>query len=633
MNSQLDCSGYRTSKLKQESKLAVASGQKKRQRRRSLTGLSIVLFALCCSIATPVSAAERLTLRLGPLQRSVAVNDLEEFAKTGKLPASLRLYAPVLTPQVRQILGNSLQIEPSVAEKFLEELLNSPDGERLIEQLSIALPGSKPEQLKAAIQIAVQQADGLSAISFLRAYPAENLTVDATAAVGIVVQLNASNLQSRILAPMLERELSVETTARSIRSSIDPTAPGAEQIRRRTLILRDRQRQRTIPVDIYYSANTSGPLVVMSHGFAADRKFLTYLAEHLASYGLTVAALEHPGSNIDAVAEMSIGLNPADLLPASEFSARPQDVSFLLDQLQRLNKYPGYLENKFNTEQVTIIGHSLGGYTALALAGGELNLPQLRFFCSDLSPLGRSPADWLQCAGISLPDSPNSLRDRRIVSAIALNPLVGKLFGDKGLNQIKIPTMILAGSEDAIAPPLHHQLLPFTQLKGEKYLLTAIGGTHMSVTDIGNINSAVRQTTLVKELLGTPAEPLRQLVKGTTLAFIKQQSPEANNYKLFLTPEYAQSLTPTVSGQNPSPLQLRLTTQLPARLEAWLQVLGVSDRPIAYKSPLEETQRDPLATAKFLPFAPNFLRRRKTLPKVETSSQNLDSYLTELLED
>lgn len=510
--------------------------------------------------------AERLTLRLGFFQQSVAIADLEQFAETGQLPPALNAYAPIFTPQVRQLFLKRLQIDPAIAEKFVEDLLRTPDGGRLIQKINAALPNSSVDQLKAALALAVRQANGLSILGFLKAYPTDNLTLDASAALAIAVQLNTSYWQSQALGPLLKSELSLPENTPPFRSQIDPAAAGKEPVEMQTMILRDWNRNRTIPVDLYYSLNRTGPLVVMSHGFAADRRFLSYVAIHLASHGITVASIEHPGSNLTALSEVTVRGNPSDFLPASEFIDRPKDISFLLDQLAQINSESGAMQGKFNTQQVTVIGHSLGGYTALALAGGELNLGELRQYCKNNSPLGRAPADWFQCAAAEFPDGKVQLKDPRVVQAIALNPVIGSLFGKTGLTSVKVPTLILTGTEDAVTPALDHQLRPFTQLGGRKYLLAAIGGTHLSISDPSNLSVELAQNTLVRERTGSEVDPLREVLQGLCLAFVKQLTPEAKTYQPFLTAAYVQSLsTPH--------LPLRLSTELPATLAAWLDIM------------------------------------------------------------
>jgi len=543
---------------------------------------SAVVSILAWLAPSPARAAEELSLRLGPFEQTASVRDLETFVATGEVPDSLARLRRVLTPQVRDALSRRLYVDPSVADSFLSQLLASRDGEMLVEQLLQALPESDISDLKAALYLSLHEADGLSVLGFLRVYPQRSLAINATAAANIALQLNLAHLQSRVLNPLLRRELAVPDTELGwALPGFDPSRFGPRETRRRSIVLTDRHRDRRIPVDLYYSRHTDGPLVVMSHGFAADRRFLTYLAEHLASYGYSVAALEHPGSNIDVLAEISLNLSPQEVLPAAEFLDRPQDVSFLLDELERMSQDWGYLRDKFNTREVVVMGHSLGGYTALALAGGELDLRELRSFCQRRRPLGRAPADWLQCAAGELPHSKLQLRDRRVKGIVALNPLIGNLFGQEGLQHVATPALIFSSSNDAIAPPLDHQLRPFAQLSGKAYLVTAIGTTHMSVTDIANRNSLVGQSTMMREVMGDEAEPARRLAQSLSLAFVSQFTSQAPIYRPFLTPAYAQSLSSEA-------IALRLTDRLPSRLETAIGALYASEQRLAYAPPTEE---------------------------------------------
>lgn len=582
--------------------------------------LCTLFFTLCWGIAEPSSAAERLTLRLGPFEQSVEIDDLETFAETGELPATLKPYGAVLTPQVRQVLAKRLQLDPEMTEKFIDDLLRSSDGVRLLDRISQALPNSSVEQLKAALFLAARQADGLSVLSVLRAYPEETVLVDASAAMAIALQLNLSYLQSQIVSPILEQE-PTEAESLPLVSNLDPSAQGDRYIYERTLRFHDRERRRSILVDLYWTRETTGPLVVFSHGFGSDRKFLTYLAHHLASHGFTVASLEHPGSNFTWINGISLGGHFGDLLPASEFIDRPQDVSFMLDQLERINWGYSRLRGKLNTELVTVIGHSLGGYTALALAGGTLNLGQLRQFCQARSPIGRSPADWFQCAATNLSDPDVELRDPRVAQVIALNPMTGHLFGREGLEQVKVPALILTGTEDAIAPSLDHQLRSFSKLGGTKYLLSAVGGTHLSVTDPANLNEAMARSTLVKERIGEEVDPLRQLTRGVSLAFIYQLTPEAQKYKPFLTPAYARSFsTPTLS--------LRLNTELPSAMSTWLQVMVAGDNRVALYLPRVSPSGIISAIRSY--FSPS--ARANTLPQVDCCAGQLNDVFNEIIE-
>lgn len=532
--------------------------------------LSGVLLTLGCGVATPGRAAERLVVRIGPIRQSVSISNLEYFAETGEIPKDLKLYSPLLSQQpVRQILSSRLQIDPNLGDKLVEDLLHSSAGERFLNTLQVAIPDTDAEQIKTALSQAAQQPDGISFLGFLKAFPEQTVTVDVISAIALASQLNLPSWQSQTLSSVLDRELTVES--KPLQTKFDPSQPGPYWVWKQTMMLQDYKRDRSIPVDLYWTRRqVEGPLVVISHGFGADRRFLGYLAYHLASYGLTVVAVEHPGSNVAWLTGETLqqaGIKTGSVLPASEFIDRPKDVSFLLDRLSRLNRFSKDLSGKFNTEKVVVIGHSLGGYTALALAGTHLSLDHLRQFCNDPDPVMFSPADLIQCNAADLPDVPTDLGDARVARVVLLNPVIGHLFDEKSLSQVKIPTLILAATDDTITPAVSQQFLPFTQLHTSKYLLTAIGATHLSVGDPANLNRALTQSIFVRERQ-EDTESLRQLLQGVTLAFVQQLSPNAADYSPFLSPAYAQAFS-TES------LKLRLNSELPPNFANWLKMAAL----------------------------------------------------------
>ncbi|MBA3921756.1 MAG: alpha/beta hydrolase, partial [Nostocaceae cyanobacterium] len=241
-----------------------------RRQASFIRGFLCSLTIACSGLAfAPASyAAQRVTLRFGPFEQSVAISDLEQFAKTGRLPSSLQLYESVLTPQVRELLLRHLQLDPAVGDKLIGELVRSPSGKGIVESLGTAIPGSTVESLQSAIALAARQANGLSVIGFLRSYPQENLTVDASRAIALAVQVNPTYWQSQALGSLLQRELAVSNPT-PFRATFDPAALGKETVQLQTIVLRDQQRNRNITVDLYTSQNhdSQQPLVVMSHGF------------------------------------------------------------------------------------------------------------------------------------------------------------------------------------------------------------------------------------------------------------------------------------------------------------------------------------------------------------------------------
>ena len=170
----------------------------------------------------------------------------------------------------------------------------------------------------------------------------------------------------------------------------------------RALDLNYSARNRPIPVDVYWSraATADKPTIVFSHGLGSVRTDLRYLAEHLASHGYVVAALEHPGSNETNTNAAIAGKSP--LLAPQEFLDRPKDISFVLDELTKLNETDDNLQGKIAIDRSVIIGYSFGGATALSLACAELQLSGLKQRCEgDL--IGFSLGEGIQCAALDRP--------------------------------------------------------------------------------------------------------------------------------------------------------------------------------------------------------------------------------------
>ena len=319
------------------------------------------------------------------------------------------------------------------------------------------------------------------------------------------------------------------------------------------MTLNDRQRNRTFPTDLYLpSLSTPRPLIVISHGLGSDRSSFAYLAQHLASYGFAVAVPEHPGSDASHLQALFQG-TAARVTNPREFIDRPLDITYLLDELDRLSRSDPAFQGRLNLQNVGVIGQSFGGYTALALAGARLDFQQLQTDCQALNnSLNLSLV--LQCLALKLPEQPDNLVDSRIKAAIAIDPVDSSIMGQNGLSQIQIPTMIVAGSADTVAPALLEQIQPFTWLTTpDKYLVLIDGGTHFStIAEPPNATIPVPDS-----VIGLAPALARRYICALSVAFCQTYVADQPAYSPFLSAAY----TNTIS-QNP--LRLSLVRSLPA---------------------------------------------------------------------
>ncbi|MGL5065627.1 MAG: alpha/beta hydrolase family protein, partial [Microcoleus sp.] len=346
----------------------------------------------------------------------------------------------------------------------------------------------------------------------------------------------------------------------------DATAAGPNAVQVKNLEFNDTARNRRIPVDIYASAAATSdkPAIVFSHGLGSVRTDLRYLAEHLASHGYIVAAVEHPGSNATNTNAAIAG--QSRLLAPQEFLNRPKDISFVLDELAKLNQTDSNLRGKIASDRAMVIGYSFGGATALSLGGAELQLNNLRKRCqADLIAL--SLGEGIQCAAAGLPEERYQLRDPRVKRAIAMNPTTSLLFGETGLSAIQIPTLIVAASADKTTPALNEQIAGFPKIPSPKWLVGFVGGTHLSVKDPSTtLDQADRPSTVITgdEVVGDRAISIRNYIKAVSLAMAAQMTPEADKYSVFLTSEYAQFASTRE-------IPVRLVTEIPREANAVVQ--------------------------------------------------------------
>ncbi|MBD2773717.1 alpha/beta hydrolase [Iningainema tapete] len=512
----------------------------------------------------PASGAERVELTYGILERSIPINSLEVYAKTGKVNANLAVYpqygsSQELT-QLRQILLTRIPLNAVEVSQFLY----TPIGERLLKRLGEFIQTESRLSgfyaIRAALILAAADPQGLTLLNVLRKFPSSTISINLTRSRRIVNALETLVNQTQKAIALINEQSNLEATTTPTLTALGVPSfqqPGRFTWQKLTITLNDLSRNRTFPADIYLPRTSSPrPVVVISHGLGSDRTSFAYLARHLASYGFVVAVPEHPGSNSQQLQALLAGT--ADRVTSSrEFIDRPLDVKYLLDELTRLSRNNPAFAGRLNLQQIGVVGQSFGGYTVLALAGAPINFQQLRKNCPALEET-LNISQLLQCLALRLPPSQYDLFDPRVKAVIAINPIDSSIMGQASLKQIKIPVMIVTSSADTIAPALLEQIQPFSWLTTpNKYLVLINGGTHFS-TLAQSPNAAVPVPT---EVIGPVPALARSYVQALSVPFFQTYVVEQPSYRRYLSADYVNSIS-----QEPLPLSL-VKSLTPTQLE------------------------------------------------------------------
>lgn len=525
--------------------------------------VGILGLLLSMAVAIPVSAADEVVFRYGFLERSVDLNDLEDYVVTGRASPELQGYLRLLPLEQRQQIRSTLQEKLTLSPVAIAQLLYSPLGEELLVQIGdIIQTGSRRSNnyaLRSALILAAGDSDGLTALTIIRHYPSSSLRVDLTKGLNILKNFQELIHQTQTVLDAVRYQANVEAVADHLAVPMMqpltelgplrwveiPWTMTDQSLRRLQLTGHARTLKATfyLPTRSPNQSNQSNqavPVVVISHGLGADRYSYHYLGRHLASHGFAVLALEHPGSSNEHLLSFPAGHTTA-YTAAQEFLDRPLDVTFILDQL---HQFPAQLQpwlGQLDLERVAVIGQSFGGYTALTLAGAKLDFDHLHQVCPANIATTLNISLILQCQATTLPHRDYHLSDRRVQAVLAVNPITSAVFSPASLATIETPVMMMAGSADAIAPPVSEQVYPFTWLtNGDRYLVLVDYATHFSTIGESLPNTATMP--IPRALIGSTPRS-RAYLMAMSLAFLRTHLLDQEQDRAFLTAAAAQALS------------------------------------------------------------------------------------------
>jgi predicted dienelactone hydrolase len=166
------------------------------------------------------------------------------------------------------------------------------------------------------------------------------------------------------------------------------------------------------------------PLILISHGSGGLHLGYRTLAHHLACNGFIVGMPEHPFNNRN---------NNTLEGTVENLTNRPRHIRTAINWFFDSREFARFLK----PDAVSIIGHSIGGYTALAVAGGV-------------------PISFPHESSDRLPHKISVTPDCRVKLLVLLAP-ASVWFKDVGaLNGVNVPILMLVGEKDEYTPYCYH---------------------------------------------------------------------------------------------------------------------------------------------------------------------------------
>ncbi len=323
-----------------------------------------------------------------------------------------------------------------------------------------------------------------------------------------------------------------------------PAEPGPFTVGLVTTTMTDTARNgRTLPVDIWYPVDaddTAGvanaeldlllatlglddvldapapadgefPLVVFSHGSGGVRYQSYFLLQALASHGFVVAAPDHVGNTaIDAIFGTS---DPRAIVARN----RPRDVSFVIDQMLAQNAdRTDPVAPLVDGDRIAVAGHSFGGFTALASAGG----------------FGDYEAD------------------PRVDAIVPL--AAAAVLSNEEIAAIDVPTMLVSGTADITVPVAGSTERIWANLAARQaYRVDILDAGHNSFTNACDLEQAFVDAGAPAQILAflaaasaeacapelIPIDDAHRIITSYTVAFL-HETIGSHGFNRYLTPSY-----------------------------------------------------------------------------------------------
>jgi predicted dienelactone hydrolase len=213
------------------------------------------------------------------------------------------------------------------------------------------------------------------------------------------------------------------------------------------------------------------PVVVFSHGFHGCARQSTFLTQALADAGYAVIAPNHRDAACKDLQKWrerpDVDFKTATDWTDKSYVDRKDDVENVINAV--------VADARFDKDEIALMGHSLGGYTALGVAGA-----------------------W------------PSWKDARVKAVIALSPYATPFIQQLSLANIAVPVMYQGGTRDL-------GITPFVKRPGGAYDITHAPKMFMELEDAGHFAWTDLRATWHPTIIEYTKAFLDHELKGTPL--------------------------------------------------------------------------------------------------------------------
>ncbi|PKF54049.1 hypothetical protein CW748_17325 [Alteromonadales bacterium alter-6D02] len=272
-------------------------------------------------------------------------------------------------------------------------------------------------------------------------------------------------------------------------------------------------------------SNSQNPqrIAIISHGAFGSPRSMNWLGYSLASQGWLVAGVAHYGES------WVYGQETIDPSTVMRFWHRPQDISFAIDSLTKHQLFNIPLV----TNKLLMIGHSSGGFTALATVGAKLDATKSQAYCSSKKALkdkGCLYSSKKQHQPISkeminkIGHLQDQMQDERIVAAIALDPALGHATSKQSLQSINVPTLVIGSVNNDFLPFSEHATYYASHIKNANLAGIKHGAGHFIYIDQCDSEIKANGVPICKDRDGVDRKLLQRKTLGHIFSFINKNN-------------------------------------------------------------------------------------------------------------